>query len=929
VKLMFDFLKKMFAGSQKLANDRGSKAQPTAHPGLRESEEQFAKLVSGVRDYGVFILDHEGNILTWNSGAEQLKGYRADEIIGQHFSRFYPNEAVSSGWPAHELEVATLTGRFEDEGWRVRKDGSMFWASVVITALREESGEVRGFLKITRDLTDRKQAEEKLRLSEERFRLIAEGATEYALFMLDPEGYVATWNAGAQRLKGYTASEIIGQHFSRFYPQEAIDRGWPAEELRRAMTEGRFEDEGWRIRQDGSRFWANVVISVLRDKSGVLRGFAKLTRDLTERKQNEETVHRLFQEEAARKAAEEAAHEIERHREQLQVTLASIGDAVIVADEQGRVTFLNPVAEVLTGWQAEEAQGKPLEEVFQIINEQSRQLVENPISRVFREKRIVELANHTALIGKQGREVPVEDSAAPIRHKDGSIVGAVLVFRDVTESRRAMQDRLYLAAIVDSSDDAIIGQTLEGRIASWNKGAERLYGYSAAEVADKPLSMLVPSELYNELPAIVERINRDETIEHYETQRVRRDGGRIDVSLTISPVRNSAGEMIGSSIIARDISVQKEAIRRMNEFLALLAHELRNPLAPLRNGLEVIRLAGDDRETIDNARTLMERQLQHMVRLVDDLLDVSRISQGKLQLHKERVSLSDLVAHALEVCDRVAGDNGHDLIVEMPRESLYVDVDKTRLAQALCNLLNNAAKYSERGSKIWLTVERHGNEGTIGVKDCGIGISAESLTKVFELFMQEHRSLEKSRGGLGVGLSIVKRLIEMHDGRIQARSEGIGKGSEFVIHLPLVTSPDLQQVVTDESERPAATIGHRILVVDDNEDAATSLATMLKLLGHETRVAHDGESGFELVASFLPDLAFLDLGMPKLNGYDMAKQIRQELWGKKIVLVALTGWGQEEDRRRSEAAGFDVHLVKPIQLESLEKLLANLEVPRE
>jgi PAS domain S-box-containing protein len=568
---MLDFLRKLFGGRSGTgpAGEESLRAavagQGRAESSLRESEEHFGQLVSGVRDYAVFLLDRQGNVQTWNAGAERIKGYRAEDIIGQHFSRFYPKEAVTSGWPAHELSVASVTGRFEDEGWRVRKDGSRFWANVVITALKDEAGEVRGFLKITRDLTDRKQAEEKLRLSEERFRLMVESVKDYAIFMLDPQGRVATWNAGAERIKGYTADDIIGQHFSKFYPKEAVERGWPDEELRRAAADGRVEDEGWRVRKDGSRFWANVVITALRDESGALRGFGKVTRDLTERRRAEEQARRLAQEEAARKAAEEAALEIERQREQLHVTLQSIGDAVIVTDARGEVTFLNPVAAGLTGWGADEAAGRPLEQVFRIVNEQTRRAVENPVDKVFREKRVVELANHTALVARDGREVPVEDSAAPIRGRGGDIGGAVLVFRDVTEARRAAEARQHLAAIVESSDDAIIGQTLDGRITSWNRGAKRLYGYTADEVIGKPLSILAPPDHADEIPTITERIRRGETVEHFEAQRVRKDGSRMEVSLTISPIRDAEGEVAGASRVARDITERKRAAEALRE----------------------------------------------------------------------------------------------------------------------------------------------------------------------------------------------------------------------------------------------------------------------------------------------------------------------------------------------------------------------------
>ena len=927
---MFEFLKKQIREPTGDASSGGAAPNLTAAgrlptaTGLRESEEQFAKLVSGVRDYAVLLLDRQGTILTWNVGAERIKGYRAEEIIGQHFSRFYTNDAISTGWPTHELEVASTTGRFEEEGWRVRQDGSKFWASVVITALRDEPGEVRGFLKITRDLTDRRQAEEKLRMSEERFRLMVDGVSDYAIFMLDPQGRVATWNTGAERLKGFKASEIVGQHFSRFYPQEAIDRNWPAEELRRATTDGRVEDEGWRVRQDGSKFWASVVITALRDEGGILKGFGKVTWDLTQRREAEESARLLVQEEAARKAAEDAAQEIERQREQLHVTLTSIGDAVIVTDEHARVTFLNPVAVSLTGWTMHEAAGQPLDTVVRIVNEHTRLPVENPVAQVFREKRVIELANHTSLISKSGTETPIEDSAAPILDRNQSLVGAVMVFRDVTEVRRAKEASQYLAAIVQSSDDAIIGQTLDGRIASWNKGAERLYGYFAEEVVGQPLAILVPADHPDQLPSMMESIRRGDCIEHYETERVRKDGTRVDVSLTISPVKNAEGEIVGASKIARDITSRKEEDRRKNEFLALLAHELRNPLAPLRNCLQVMRLGNSDQASVEQARTLMERQLQHLVRLVDDLLDLSRISRGKLELRRERITLSAAVEHAVEVGGLVVKEQGHELTVTLPDGSLYIDADKTRLAQAICNLLGNASKYSEPGGHVSLSAEQQGQAAVIRVQDTGIGIPADMLPKIFDMFVQADRSLEKAHGGLGVGLTIVKRLVEMHGGSVSAHSAGPGRGSEFTIRLPLASPPLDEPLLTDRGQTADSAVRRRILIVDDNRDAATSLAMMLKLMGHEVRTAHDGQAGLAAASEHRPDLILLDIGMPKLNGYDTARLIRTEPWGQAVMLVALTGWGQEEDRRKSSEAGFDFHMVKPVEPDELERVVASV-----
>ncbi len=334
--------------------------------------DQLRLLVHGTTEYAIFMLDPTGHVATWNAGAERIKGYTADQIIGQHFSRFYPQDAIKRGWPQYELEVAGREGRFEDEGWRIRKDGSRFWANVVITALKDDQGRLLGFSKVTRDLTARKQAEEALRRSEERFRSLVEGAKDYAIFLLDTQGNITSWNPGAERIKGYKAEEIVGQHFSKFYPQEAIDRGWPAHELKVAKAEGRFEDEGWRVRKDGTQLWANVVITALHDEAGRFVGYSKITRDMTDRKRAEENARRLVEETTARRVAEENAQLIQEQRERLRVTLASIGDGVISTDAEGRVDFLNPVAENLVGWRAEEAAQCALPDVFRIVNESTR-----------------------------------------------------------------------------------------------------------------------------------------------------------------------------------------------------------------------------------------------------------------------------------------------------------------------------------------------------------------------------------------------------------------------------------------------------------------------------------------------------------------------------------------------------------------------------
>ena len=515
-----------------------------------------------------------------------------------------------------------------------------------------------------------------------------------------------------------------------------------------------------------------------------------------------------FRDITERKRAEE---ELRQQREWYQVTLSSIGDAVITTDTQGKVTFLNPVAEMMTGWKTDEASGQPLEKVFNIINEETRQPAKNPVDKVLREGIVVGLANHTALIARDGTERSIEDSAAPIRDATGNISGAVMVFHDVTERRRV----------------------------------------------EKAL---------------------------------------------------------------------KDADKKKDEFLATLAHELRNPLVPIRNGLKVLKLAGNNPVMAENTRSMMDQALNQMVRLVDDLLDASRITTGKLQLRKEWVELAAVVQSAVETSRPLIDEQGHKLTVTLPPAPVLLDADPIRMAQVFSNLLNNAAKYSEEGGHIALTAEMQGEEVLVRVTDRGIGIPAEHLPRIFEMFAQVDTTFDRSQGGLGIGLSLVKGLVGMHGGRIDAHSDGPGKGSEFVVRLPVVItqpSPGLHPANDDREEAPSAA-KCRILIVDDNSLSSKSTAMLLRLMGHEIATAFNGFEGIEVAGTFRPDVILLDIGLPKLDGYEVAQRIREQPWGKGTLLIAVTGYGQEEDRRRSLQAGFDYHMIKPVNLAELEKTLTEL-----
>ena len=901
----------------------------------------------------------------------------------------------------------------------------------------------------------------------------------------------------------------------------------------------------------------------------------------------------------ARDRAEDA---LRKQTEWLRITLGSIGDAVISTDAEGRVTFLNRVAEFLTGWPMVEAVGRPLPDIFQIVNETSGLPVENPALQALRQGIVVGLANHTILIARDGTRRPIDDSAAPMRDEEGTTHGAVLVFRDVTERKRAEEIRERIAAIVDSSDDAIISKNLEGVIQSWNAGAERLFGYSAAEAVGQSISLIIPPERSDEERTILKRMRRGERINHFETIRVAKNGRRIDLSLSVSPLRDNEGNIFGASKIARDITERKraedererllrevqlgrerlaevfhrapsflaifrgqnhvfelaneryyqlignreiigkpvreavpeaegqdfferlddvfrtgksftsgemrtmlrrepdrpleeryvefvlqtlkdpdgsvsgilvqgidlterkraetalrerderlrlfldnatdyaliitdvqgrilewkggaetitgwreaemlgtssdilftaedraahvpenermlaardgraeekrwhlrkdgtrffgdgvmtslrsaagelhgfgkilrdfterrwaedalrDADRRKDEFIAILAHELRNPLAPIRNGLQVMRLAGHDPDVVAQARSMMDRQLSHMVRLIDDLLDVSRISQNKMELRRTQVLLSEIVGTAVETARPLIESMGHELHVQLPTSPVLLDADFTRIAQVLSNLLTNSAKYTEAGGRIWLTAERIGNEAVISVRDTGIGIAAESLPRVFEMFSQVDRTMERSSGGLGIGLALVKGLVEMHGGTAKAESGGEGMGSTFTVRLPALETNHRQiQFAPSPSDSPAVRPKRSILVVDDNRDSARTLTTILTLLGNEVHTAHDGVEAVEAADQFRPQAILMDVGMPRMNGYEAARRIREQPWGRFMVIIALTGWGQEGDRARSMEAGCEGHLVKPVDLLELERLLDELMAQR-
>jgi PAS domain S-box-containing protein len=490
--------------------------------------------------------------------------------------------------------------------------------------------------------------------------------------------------------------------------------------------------------------------------------------------------------------------------------------------------------------------------------------------------------------------------------------------------------------LFENAGDLIQVATPDGRLLFVNRAWRTNLGYGSDEVSQLSLGEVVPDDRRAAFLEACSRALATHNLERVETVFVAKDGRQLVVEGNVD-CHCVADKPVATRAILRDITERKhleeelqEAARRKDEFLAVLAHELRNPLAPVRNALHILRLAG--REGLagkenQNLLGMMERQVGHLVRLVDDLLEVSRITRGKLQLRKERVELTTLVESALETSRPLLEAAGQELLVTLPPDPVVLEADPVRLVQVLANLLNNAGKYTDPGGRIWLTVERQRNEVVIRVRDTGIGIPGEMLPRIFDMFTQVDRFSGRSQGGLGIGLTVVRSLIQMHGGTTQAHSNGPGQGSTFTVRLPLAAEPG--QVPRGERPpgdgRPLGTLPPcRVLIVDDNRDAADSLGLLMTLLGCDVRVEYDGPAALAALAEYQPAVVLLDIGMPGMDGYEVARRVRQQPALQAVTLIALTGWGQEEDRRRCRQAGFDHHLVKPVDLDTLQALLASL-----
>jgi two-component system, chemotaxis family, CheB/CheR fusion protein len=607
---------------------------------------------------------------------------------------------------------------------------------------------------------------------------------------------------------------------------------------------------------------------------------------------------------------------------------AGVGIAVTALD--GRFVEVNHRFCEILGYSADELRGLTFIDVTypddaDATSTSMRDLIEGRIAGYKLEKRYVRADK---------RAVWCDVSVTALRREDGTVAQFIGAIEDISARKQAEEARDLLAAAVQHSDDAIITKTLDGMITTWNPGAEQIFGYPAREAVGSPILIIVPPEHEHEEAAILARLRAGERVSHYETLRRRKDATLVNVSLSVSALKDELGHVTGASMIARDITQQKlaqleikaqaEALREMDrrkdEFLAILSHELRNPLAPIRQAaaISATSKASDDQRRW--ATEVIRRQVQTMSLLLDDLLDVSRITRGTLQLRATETNLLEVIKAAIETARPLIDTRGHRFEVQSPRDAVLFQADPLRLAQVLSNLLTNAAKYTHSGGSIRLVAEANPRSIVMRVEDNGIGIDPAVLPHIFTMFSQGPDVQEHAEGGLGIGLALAKGLVELHGGSIDARSAGLGCGSTFTVTLP--NRPVGATVALAETSSTSAPQKRRVLVADDNRDAADSLAMLLRMEGHDVRVVYDGVKAIEAIRENPPEIALLDIGMPEMNGYDVARTVRKLFPKGRLRLIAVTGWGQKHDVTRAMDAGFDSHFTKPIDPLSLAALLS-------
>jgi PAS domain S-box-containing protein len=996
----------------------------------------FRLLVASVVDYAIYMLDPQGRVTSWNAGATRIKGYAAEEILGQPFSRFFLEEDARAGKPAKLLQVAEREGRHEEEGWRVRKDGTRFWASAVITALRDVDGKLVGFAKVTRDLTERRRAEQQRLEDGEQAKRGLQGMSDLAIALAaarTTDQVVAVVLDRGMALSGADTCFLFVLDEDRKGLDLVGHRGVAPEIVERAlhMTEAT-APQSFATMRGGKSIWAETAEEYAR----LFPGFAHMQATgkraqalwcsplIVEgepiglfgmgfyRERHFSPQDRSVTDTLAKQCAQAVLRarrlEVEQRTQAwITTTLRSIGDAVIATDPSGHVTFMNPVAERLTGWVEKDARGRLLDEVFAILSEQTRETVESPVTKVLREGTIVGLANHTILRTKQGREVPIDDSAAPIRDASGHLFGVVLVFRDASGEKRDFVRREFLtragAALASSLDYratlSTVAQLAVPQLADWCTVDIMEPGASVAQQLalahsdpDKvrwahDLASKYPpdpsaatgapnvirtgkSELYAEIPAEL----LDATAVDDEHRRIIRELqlesamvvpllGRTRTLGAITFIYAHSGRRYGPGdlefaedfasraamaienawamreaeqgrVLERELRWEADvANRAKDEFLATVSHELRTPLNAILGWTVTLR-GRKPPEDVDRGLAIIERNARRQARLIEDVLDISRIISGKMALAVGPTKLVEVVDGALEAVAQAAEAKGVRLQAHVDR-ALVITADPDRLQQVIWNLLANAVKFSTKGGVVSISVDRDGSDVRIVVTDRGEGIPSEVLPHVFEPFRQADASTTRRHGGLGLGLAIVKQLVTAHGGTARAASEGPGKGALFEVRIPALAAvaaihePPAESAPSDTPQfvgaRPRLD-GVTVLVVDDEEDAREIIAQVLRDAGASVTTAASAAGALESLEAKPPDVIVSDIGMPEVDGYAFMRKVRAlaAARGGRTPALALTAYARKEDAREAFAAGFQLHAAKPVEPAQLLTLVGNL-----
>ena len=805
-----------------------------------ESEADLRQVLAR-REEALIAFDARRTIVCASARGEALFGYAAGELDGRSTDVLVPSRLRQPDAPPM-AETADLV-QVELPG--LMRDGTERPIEWCFGAARSQGRLV--FVMTVRDRQAIDRAIERLWESEHRFQLFVDSVQDYAIYMLDTAGRVSSWNAGAARIKGWSSDEVIGQPFEMFFTPEDRQAGLPAAFLAEATRHGSHRTKGWRVRKDGSRFYVEGSLTALRDAQGEVCGFAKITRDLTERLRAEDNQRRLIAERAAREAAQE-------------------GERRVRASED-RLARLQRVTAALS-------QAASLENVAAAV-----------------------LRACADALGATGTAVYMLGS-------DGTTLDLFAESGD-PEPAAAGHRSIPLSARVPVVDVA------RERSAAFYESFEALVEQYPAlrreiRATEVQASAALPLIAHGELLGVV-RVR-------FADRRSFDASGRT-LLLTVADVCAQAidrARLFAAETEAR--ATAEAASRAKDEFLAMLGHELRNPLAPISTAIQLMKLKADDRS--QRERDVIERQVSHLNTLVDDLLDVSRVARGLIALSRARVEVSEILSRAIEMASPLLEQRNQQLLVTAPKDGLLIDADPLRMAQVVSNLLTNAAKYTPAGGHVWLNAELEGTDAVIRVRDDGEGIGPDLLPHVFDLFVQGPRTIARSEGGLGLGLALVKNLVALHGGTVAARSEGRGRGSEFVVRVPALAGAPRPVEASSPTVQVAGRAGKRILVVDDNADARELLGEMLREMGHDVELAFDGPSALDKLKMFAAEVAILDLGLPVMDGFELASRI-VDTQAPRPRLVALTGYGQESDIARTRAVGFDVHLVKPVNLSLL------------